>query len=258
MNKKDFSSWSEKFESSGSDFIYILFSCLFYSKSKTLTHLRESLIFYKNAFGRFITNQENQKILLKSLFEIWGNSFTYLKFLVEFLTNQNIIDHKNFVDFIFEKIKENFLDKENLNIFGNYFFFDLIEILVNHSENSLNRIQKELTKEQESLNICDETMQNGIIKSIEFLEEKIEKNLLDNQTIHKNTLDSFLKLLKFLKENDAEGKYKAEIDFIGKQCVKFVLKNNRKLKKDLPVEDLKSAFDVNDKVIKEILGYLIN
>lgn len=272
LNKKDLNNWSEKFESSGSDFIYILFSCLFYIKSKTLSHIRESLTFYREAFEKFIISIDNQKTLLSALFDLWGNSFTYLKFISDILINQNCLDHTVFIDFIFERInQENFyfprednrkdnddqnykeknsidslssafdgknfndkkekdkknLDLKNLIFFKKFYYFDLIENLVENFENSMQRIKKELSKEQESLAISDENLQNGIIKKIEFLEEKIEKILDEKKNLHKKILENYLYLvekLNFEIENLLDNNGNEENLSILKQIKIFMMK----------------------------------
>jgi len=72
--------------------------------------------------------------------------------------------------------------------------FNFVDAIIAHCEQSLERLKNELTKEQSSLAISDETLQTGIIKSIEFLEENIEKNIMANSVIHRETLGLYLDL----------------------------------------------------------------
>ena len=96
------------------------------------------------------------------------------------------------VKFIFEKIKDNlnfhgdvgnlneFENKNSFLLIKNYFLLNFIEYILEHCDKSIDRLKSELTKEQESLAVSDETIQTGIIKSIEFLEENIDFNLNPN------------------------------------------------------------------------------
>lgn len=238
--KKEFSNWSEKFESTGSDFTYILFSCLFYSKSKTLSHLRESLLFYKDAINHITVNQETQKVLLSALFDVWGHSTNFLKFLITFLLNNNIIDHLVLVKFIFEKIKDNlnlhgdvgnlneFENKNSFMLIKNYFLLNLIDYILEHCEKSLDRLKSELTKEQESLAVSDETIQTGIIKSIEFLEENIEKVIGTSKTIKKDTFLFYSDFYCSMRENNLQEK-----NFVFEKIIFFLMKNKKNLISEL-------------------------
>lgn len=273
--KKEFSTWSEKFESSGSEFIYILCSCLFYSKSKTLSHLRESLLFFRDAITKQITTPETQSILLNALFDVWGHSDTYLKFLIEFLLNQNLIDHLILVKFILQKLKDlvlpDFQDQIQNNadypISKNYSMFNFVDAIVIHCEKSLERLKLELSKEQSSLAVSDETLQTGIIKLIEFLEENIEKNILVSSVIHSETLGLYLDLyftLGVKSDNNKVGEgfeseggkdkvYAEEREFLFERIVLFVQRNKGKVL-EVPVRKLKeSYFGKGDKRIDELL-----
>jgi len=225
-----------------------------------LSHLRESLLFYRDAIAHYNTNSENQNTLLNALFDVWGHSDTYLKFLIEFLLNQNIIDHLILVKFIFQKLKDLIIpeyQEQSINAFDfsmskNYSMFNFIDSIIIHCQKSLIRLKNELIKEQGILAISDETMQTGIIKSIEFLEENIEKNILANDVIHFETLKLYLDLYFTLQcDNDNLTAYlEEEKNFLFDKIVLFMLKYKDNLTSF--IANLKEIYNKKEKRIDEL------
>jgi hypothetical protein len=76
----------------------VILSCLFYYKSKTLTHLRETLNFYKETIEYF--TKDKQIIMLNALFDVWEHSSVYLRFLLEYLLNNNLLEHSVLVKYL--------------------------------------------------------------------------------------------------------------------------------------------------------------
>lgn len=168
-----------------------------------------------------------------------------MKFLIEFLLNQNFIDHLILVKFIFQKLKDlvlpDFPDQipnVDFPMSKNYSMFNFIDGIIVHCEKSLDRLKSALSKEQGVLAISDETLQTGIIKSIEFLEENIEKNILTNNAIHSETLALYLDLyftvkngseIKDEKEKDKSLVFAEEKEFLFEKILLFVQKNKNKL-----------------------------
>jgi CRISPR/Cas system-associated protein endoribonuclease Cas2 len=121
-------------------------------------------------------------------------------------------------------------------------------------------------------------MQSGIIKSIEFLEEKIEKNLIENESIFINTFNMYIDLLKGNSsnnsnsndndngnDNEVELLFLHEREFVKKKIIRFVMKNKEKLRKDFEALnfnidfDFLSKFKFNLEICEEIKGiFLVN
>ena len=154
--------------------------------------------------------------------------------------NNNIIEHLVLVKFIFEKIKDNlnfhgdvgnlneFENKNSFLLIKNYFLLNFIEYILEHCDKSIDRLKSELTKEQESLAVSDETIQTGIIKSIEFLEENIEKVIMTNKTIKKDTFFLYADFYCSIKENNLQEK-----NFVFEKIIFFLLKYKKNLISEL-------------------------
>jgi len=190
QNKKEFEAWKDKFESSGNDFVYVFLSCLFSFKSKTLTHLRETLNFYKGALISLVNSKEKQIVMLKALFDVWENSSIYLRFSIDYLLNNAILDHTVLARFLVQKGSSEV--SENLR--ENFVNFDiLMDIAVIHPFKSLDRSRILLSNEQKALAQSDESNQSNIIAHIEELEIYIEKI---NQTCESLPVELWCELIK--------------------------------------------------------------
>lgn len=230
------------------------------------------MLFYKDAINHYITNTDTQIILLNALFDVWGQSDTYLKFLIEFLLNQNFIDHLILIKFIFQKLKTIYLPEmiqmstigsinigDQYLIVKNYFMFCLIDSIIFNCEKSLNRLKADLSREQESLANSDESLQTGIIKSIEFLEENIEKVICANNTIYQETLYLYLDLYFSLGNSEKNINYLPEFiveekNFLFEKIVQFSLKNKSKLSEN--PNSIFGSFSAQDKKIEEFFNSL--
>ncbi len=220
------------------------------------------MVFFRDSFSHYINNIENQNILLNALFDVWGHSDTYLKFLIEFLLNQNIIEHVILIKFIFQKLKDlitpDFQDDQimtstdSFSISKNYSMFNFVESIIIHCEKSLNRLKYELLKEQGILAISDETLQTGIIKSIEFLEENIEKNINANNVIHLETLNLYLDLYFTIGNNEKSVVFEEEKKFLFEKIVLFMQKNKSKLVSNFC--KVQEQFRNKDKKIDELIN----
>lgn len=168
--KKEYNNWIDKFESTGNDYVYMFMSCLFYSKSKTLSHLRESITYYKDAILTILNTKEQQLIAMKAISDVWGHCNVYFTFIFDLMLKFSFIDCLVAVRWIFDKLAQ---DPSLVTL--NYAYFELINITVSHCSNSICRIQKELSKEQENLAKSEEGFQTSIIKNIEIYEETLEK-----------------------------------------------------------------------------------
>ncbi len=180
QNKKEYSQWTEKFDATGSDFVYLLCSCFFYARCKTLSHLRETLNFYSDALKTLINSQDRLFMLLNALFDVWGNSPIYIKFIIENLLNKSIFTNYELMTYLFhEKISKN----------SDYYLdYEIVEMSLPQSERLINRLRNNLRKEQENL-ISSEESRAEIVKNIEELEFNIEKL---NKTSENLCLDSLV------------------------------------------------------------------
>jgi hypothetical protein len=163
-------------------------SCLFYSKSKTLSHLRESLNFYMETISKLINTKEKQQLVLKALYQIWSHSSCYLKMIIEFLLNKCIIDYFVMIEFILNFVKDS---NEYLS-----FQFELVDYIIQHSYLNLEKMKKELSVQQDILALSDENIQTDLIKTIENLENNIENLKETLQIIHKETFNMHCQYFK--------------------------------------------------------------
>jgi len=170
MAKKEYNTWVDKFDSSGNEFVYVFMSSIFYCKSKTLSHLRESITFYKDAISTILTTKDQQLLGLEALNDVWGHSCVYLSFIFDLILKFSFVDCMVAVKWIFDKISLN-----HSMIPLHYNLFQLLNIIVNNCSNSIVRIQKELSKEQENMAKSEESFQTNIIKNIETYEETLDK-----------------------------------------------------------------------------------
>ena len=169
LAKKEFNSWMDKFDSVGNDFVYVFMSCMFNCKSKTLSHLRESLTLYKEAILSILSGKDQQLVALEALTDIWGHCNVYFMFLFDLMLKSSFVDYLIGVKWVFEKL---LLEPKAI---PQCHYFELINIIVNTCSSSIIRIQKELSREQENMAKSDEGLHTNIIKNIETYEETLEK-----------------------------------------------------------------------------------
>jgi hypothetical protein len=168
--------------------------CLLYTKSKTLSHLRESLTFYKDTVLKLINNKEKQLLLLKALYQTWSHSTTYLKMIIEFLLNNRLVEYIILIEFIF-----NYINETKFDIFP-YYQFELVDYIIEHSIINIQKFRKELHSLQEALSQSDENLQSDIIKNIENLEINIDRLKNLSETIHNQTFQLHKELKTYHKE----------------------------------------------------------
>jgi hypothetical protein len=261
-NKKEYDTWTEKFESSGSEYIYVLCSCLFYPKHITLSHLISGLNFYKNCLKKEISSQERQITLLNALFDIWFHSRTYFKFIVQFLLNNDIIDHLVLVRFLISA-KLNFEDGEGedgkVEIKFVYKMWRICEIIleaVNLSQLAVNKCKTLMAYEQENLARSDEHSQAGIFKMIESYENYLEKMKEVNANILNDTMVSLLGNYQVLIK---EGMKNEELSKIYEEYLMMIFRRNRNMFKDEDVLKVKQSINENFKEsLDEKVTTLIN
>ena len=199
INKKEYSHWIDKFDSVGNDFVYVFMSSLFYAKSKSLSHLRESIMFYKDAIISIVNGKDQQYNALEALSDVWCHSSIYMCFLFDNLLKLSFVDYLVTTKWLFDKLL-----KEYTNIPNKFIYFDLLDILVSNCSNSIARIQKELSKEQESLAKSEESFQSNIIKNIETYEENLEKQ----HDIEKKLYNEVVFVISYLFRNLFKSIYK--------------------------------------------------
>ena len=145
----------------------------------------------------------------------------------------------------------------------NYSMFNFIDAIILHCEKSLERLKNELSKEQSSLAISEETLQTRIIKLIEFLEENIENNVLANSVIHGEALGLYLDLyftvglgsgkgkeVNFAEVKDNHKVYAEEKEFLFERIVLFVQRNRSKM--ETHFGKLKDNYGKREKKIDEL------
>jgi hypothetical protein len=254
-NKKEFESWKDKFESSGNDFVYVFLSCLFSFKSKTLTHLRETLNFYKEGIMSLVNTKEKQIVMLEALFDIWKNYSIYLRFSIEFLLNNAILDHTVLARYLIQKR----ICYHNENLRENFVNFDiLIDIVVIHPFKSLDRSRILLSNEQKALAQSDENNQSNIIAHIEELEIYIEKMNQTCEYLPVEVWGELIKLYSSINQSNFNKLKKDEIiNYTFERIIQFCRKFKRSLSENLnkiqeAYKNLNVEYAEIEKVIKNI------
>jgi hypothetical protein len=187
LQNHEYSQWKEtKFDSSDNDFTYIFMSCLFTYKSKTLTHLKECLLKYKDAIRLNTNTKEKQMKMLEALFNSWGHSNIHLQMIIEILFNNYILDYLYLVEFIVNLLKERLSKDTPLNEI--YFNFILLDYIIEHSSLNLNRLKKELSEEQSNIAKGEAELESESLKKMELLEEYIERLKYVISNIHKEVI----------------------------------------------------------------------
>jgi hypothetical protein len=198
LQNHEYSVWKDtKFESTGNDFTYILMSCLFSYKSKTLSHLRECLTRYKDVIRLNTNTKEKQMKMLEALYEIWGHSNIYLKMVIEILFNNYILDYMYLVEFIFSYVKEKIMN--NVHFIDYYYQFIILDYIVAHSNSNMIKLRKQLTKEQENIAQGEAELQSEVLHKLESIEEYIERLKDVSNKLDKEIVDRFVELKENIK-----------------------------------------------------------
>lgn len=243
-NKNEFSKWSEKENYPYNDecFINNLFVILFTYKSKTLSHLRECLNFYTQAFVSLVTNTKIQIQVLKCLFTCWGKSTAYMKLVLDFLLINNIVEYKTLLNFLIDHFK-------TLNFSLLFINMDYLEFIINHLlvnkvilkkklDTELNLL-KELNSENESNNLnlietpqdTDKNYQKLISEKqicIEKLEKQLDRVTQINEKFSFNIIIKLIELIGYFIKSRNEN-----VDVIFNYFVNFIFNNKTAVKEDM-------------------------
>ena len=216
--KQNFNEFKSKLanKDNNSNELLINFSqCILVNRSKTLSHLREAVSFYSDAFREMESTNTDEKeyILLNSIFDVWGHSSTHLIFIIELLYNRYLLGHLNVVKFIFgEKLNQN---KTNVL---DWVYYAILELTIHNCFHLLDQVKNELSAEQQNLAKSDEDQRIGIIKKIEMY-EGIEARLIKEKEILCEEI--FNKFVSLYQAAERLGGTELK-DFVGKLIRDFV------------------------------------
>lgn len=190
--KRSYDDWKDKLPLNNiheNELLHVFTTCLLCTRSKTLSHLREAIYFYKETIRSIASNEEKEFILLKGLFDTWEHSSIHLIFIIELLFNNHILSHITAIKYIFsEKLNQS---KDNVL---NWQFYELIETTISNCEILLGKTKNELNEQQQSLAKSDEDSRQEIIQKIELFEGIEGKLKIENEKIAKETLLKYYQL----------------------------------------------------------------
>jgi hypothetical protein len=132
---------------------------------------------------------EKEKIIIKSIFDSFENSTTHIFFLIGAFLDNLLISHSNVIKFIFtEKLLQS---KEHII---NWIYYDLIELIIQSSQNLYERTGKVLKDEQTNLAESNEDSRKNIIENIEILEELYKGLNNEKKNLPEKILQNFIGL----------------------------------------------------------------
>ena len=192
-NKNLYSSFESSLtnKSNENELLYNFISAIIYSRSKTFSHLSKSIILYSNTIKEMSKNNkdEKEKIIIKSIFDSFENSTTHIFFLIGAFLDNLLISHSNVIKFIFtEKLLQS---KEHII---NWIYYDLIELIIQSSQNLYERTGKVLKDEQTNLAESNEDSRKNIIENIEILEELYKGLNNEKKNLPEKILQNFIGL----------------------------------------------------------------
>lgn len=190
--KRQYEDWKDKLELDNiheNELLHVFTTCLLCTRSKTLSHLREAIYFYKDTIRSMASNEEKEFILLKGLFDTWEHSSIHLIFIIELLFNNHILSHMTAIKYIFsEKLNQS---KDNVL---NWQYYQLIETTISNCGILLSKTKNELNEQQQSLAKSDEDSRQEIIQKIELYEGIESKLKVENEKIVSETLFKYYQL----------------------------------------------------------------
>ena len=101
------------------EFLYNFISCLLFSRNNSLIFVSNLIDFYSDTLKQLINDNSNkEKIVLKAIFDVYGNSIIHFLYIIDLFGYKNLLSHITVINYIFtEKLFQN---KENGLIYCYY------------------------------------------------------------------------------------------------------------------------------------------
>ncbi|MCQ2816427.1 MAG: hypothetical protein MJ252_04085 [archaeon] len=199
-NKIKFSEIKEKLNNEEGNLLYDFLASILIKRSATLSILRDNLDFYMADILEMVNKDpENEKTVIKCVFDIFGKSSSHLIFLFQTLLKKYVIFHSSLIKFIFEDKLSN--GKENIS---NWIYYELIEKIICNSYLMVEKTEKDLKEMQENISKSDEDKRQEVMKNFETLEERMNKIKEENKNICVDILKGFEDLIGNYKEKGEE------------------------------------------------------
>ena len=194
-------------------FIYCILNPNNINSTNVLSKIYENLELYENGIRDIINNFEKKnnnlslendkmKIILKVIFDLYGNIPLYYIYIIDLLAFKNLLNHITIINFIFtEKL---FQKKENGLFYG---FYELINNCVENCYNMLTKFDDDFQNSARSFSKVDENQRKEMQIKMEFYDNEVEKLKKQNDIICDKIMELFFKLYE-ISEKLGGGEYK--------------------------------------------------
>ena len=181
-------------------FIYCILNPNNINNNNALSKIYENIELYENGIRDIINNFENKnnnvslendkmKIILKVIFDLYGNIPLYYIYIIDLLAFKNLLNHITIINFIFtEKL---FQKKENGLFYG---FYELINNCVENCYNMLTKFDDDFQNLARSFSKVDENQRKEMQLKMEFYDNEVEKLKKQKDTICDKIMELFFKL----------------------------------------------------------------
>ena len=180
-------------------FIYCILNPNNISNNNALSKIYENIELYENAIRDIINNFEKKndnsilendkmKIILKVIFDLYGNIPLYYIYIIDLFAFKNLLSHITIINFIFtEKL---FQKKENGLFYG---FYELINNCVENCYNMLTKFDDDFQNLARSFSKVDETQRKEMQLKMEFYDNEVEKLKKQKEIICDKIMELFFK-----------------------------------------------------------------
>ena len=194
-------------------FIYCILNPNNINSTNALSKIYENLELYENGIRDIINNFEKKnnnlslendkmKIILKVIFDLYGNIPLYYIYIIDLLAFKNLLNHITIINFIFtEKL---FQKKENGLFYG---FYELINNCVENCYNMLTKFDDDFQNSARSFSKVDENQRKEMQIKMEFYDNEVEKLKKQKDIICDKIMELFFKLYE-ISEKLGGGEYK--------------------------------------------------
>ncbi len=193
-------------------FIYCILNPNNVNNNDALSKIYENIELYGDGIRDIINNFEKKdnaslendkmKIILKVIFDLYGNIPLYYIYIIDLLAFKNLLNHITIINFIFtEKL---FQKKENGLFYG---FYELINNCVENCYNMLTKFDDDFQNSARSFSKVDENQRKEMQIKMEFYDNEVEKLKKQKDIICDKIMELFFKLYE-ISEKLGGGEYK--------------------------------------------------
>ena len=194
--------------------LYTFIYCLLNSRNTSLSSIHDLIELYSSAIRELINNNndnsvdsinDKQKIILKVIFDVYGQSPVHFIYIIDLLAFQNLLNHIIVINFIFtEKLFQN---KDNGLTYSYYY---LINNSIENCYTMLNKFDNDFQNLAKGFQKVEESKRKEIQLKMDFLSNEVAMLNKQKDTICDNVLEQFIKLYE-ISEGLGGAEYKGFI-----------------------------------------------